>query len=181
MKKISWDSISEPRDPEEIEREKLNREARSAAIRYIGIAARSSGAVSGFLERKQYSAEVIEEVIAQLLAEGYIDDLRPARRILRERTGAKSESRLALRNRLLRQGVAVEVIDQLSDQMIPDSESARQLVNKRYERELRSLVSLNREERQKLYEKIGRFLQSRGYASNVIEKTLNETFSEIRN
>lgn len=178
MKKISWDSISEQHDPAAIEREKQLREARSEAIRYIGIAARSSGAVAAFLERKMYAAEIISEVMVQLREEKYLDDTRPARRTLRERTGTKAESCLALRNRMLRQGIAPEVVDQFSDQMIPDSESALQLTRIRYKRELQLLSMFDQEERQKLYGKIGRFLQSRGYAVNVIESTITKVFTE---
>ncbi len=178
MKKISWDSISNPQDPAEAERGQQLRAARSAAIRHIGIAARSTGAVRGFLQRESYPDDLIDEVIIGLLEEGYLDDHRPARRIIRDRTAGKAESQAALRSRLLRQGVSADVIDAVAEDMVPDEVSAVELVRGRFTRDLQAFSDLDREAKRRLVARIGRFMQSRGYAVTIIGKAISTVLAE---
>lgn len=179
MKKISWDSISKQKDPSEAESDQQLRAARSAAIRFIGIAAKSSGAVRDSLKRESYPDDVISEVIAALFEEGYLDDHRPARRIVRERTGARSESQNALRGRLARQGVSREVVEEVCADLKPDEESATDLVRSRFTRELQGFASLDHEERRRLVGKIGRFMQARGYSPRFVSKAVSTVLAEI--
>lgn len=179
MKKISLDSISKQKDPADAEREQQLRTVRSAAIRHIGIASRSSGAVRSFLLHEGFSDDIITDVIAGLFEEGYLDDNRPARRILRERQAGKAESQSALRSRLLRQGVSLDVVDAVSEDMVPDAETALELVRSRFGRDLQAFASLDREAKRRQIGKIGRFMQSRGYAVPVISTAIAKVLAEV--
>jgi len=172
VKKISLDSICKPKEEEEILLGQRVREARSAAIRYIGVSNRSSGQVRVHLQQLDMDPDIVESTLLDLIEEGYINDIRIARRILRERQAGKAESKAALRNRMARQGIDGSVINDLAEEMMPDEVSAMSLLRNRLSKELQAISNANRLEKQRLFGKMSRFLQSRGYSSGCAGKVI---------
>lgn len=79
--------------------------ARSEAIRHIGIATYSSGKIKQYLISKGYSYDVACSVVAELIKREYIDDVKASRVVLLSRTGKKQESKDFLLKRLLAAGI----------------------------------------------------------------------------
>lgn len=79
--------------------------ARSEAIRHIGIATYSSGKIKQYLISKGYSYDVACSVVAELVKREYIDDVKASRVVLLSRTGKKQESKDFLLKRLLAAGI----------------------------------------------------------------------------
>lgn len=172
MKKISLDSIYKPKSDEDIELERKTREARSAAIRHIGIASKSSGHVREFLIRQDFDPEIVERVLTDLVDEGTIDDRKIASRIVRERRAGKSESQAAVRSRMIRQGVSGDVVEDLDSDLVQDEVSASTLVQMRFAKELQAFKLADRDTKRRLLGKMNRFLQSRGYSSSCARKAI---------
>ncbi len=153
---------------------------RAAAIRYIGIAKKSSGQVRLFLTRDYFDSEQIEATVAGLIEDGYVDDERVGRRILRERQAGKAESRAALCDRMVRQGVAVEIARRLARESSEDVESASGLVRLRFARELAQTGQDETGNKRRLYLKMSRFLRSRGYAQETVRRVLRESMEGMQ-
>ena len=167
MKKISLDSICNPEDRESAEHRKLAAEIRSAAIRHIGIARKSSGQVQRFLEGQFEDRNLIESTIADLIEEGTIDDRRVANRILRDRQSGKLESRVAVLQRMDRLGIRRDIAQDVTSDMRPDADTADELVRDKFAREIGLFRMAGRDEKRKLLSRMNRFLQSRGYSADT--------------
>lgn len=172
VKKISLDSIYKPKSEEDIERERKAREARSAAIQHMGIASKSSGKVRDYLVRQAFDPGIVECVLTDLIDDGTIDDRKMANRILRERQAGKGESKAAMRARMIRQGVAGHIVDELDSELISDDASAATLVRTRFAKELQAFKLADRDAKRRLLGKMNRFLQSRGYSSSCARKAI---------
>lgn len=181
MKKISLDSICNPDDRESAEHRKLAAEIRSAAIRHIGIARKSSGQVKQYLEGQFDDRSLIDSTITDLIDEGYINDRRVASRILRDRQSGKLESRSAMLNRLDRKGIERDIAQEVAADLRSDDETAIELVWFKFAREIRVFRMASRDEKRKLLVKMNRFLQSRGYAADTACKAINRALTQDRN
>lgn len=180
MKKISLDLISNPDDRESAEHRKLAAEIRSTAIRHIGIARKSSGQVHQFLEGLFEDQSLIESTIADLIDEGYINDRRVASRILRDRQSGKLESRAAMVNRLDRQGIQRDIVQEVSADLRTDDDTAIELLCIKFAREIGLFGTAGRDEKRKLLAKMNRFLQSRGYSADTACKAINRALVQSR-
>lgn len=145
---------------------------RSAAIRHIGISRKSSGQVRQYLNRHFDDPDLVEATIAALAEEGYVDDQRVGRRILRDRQSGKTESKAALRNRMVRQGVPESIAKQLSDESADDQDTAARLLRQKFGRDLERIRQEPMDEKRRLIMKMSRFLMSRGYSPEIVRKTV---------
>jgi regulatory protein len=178
VKKISLDSICKSDPVADIDHEQMRKNARSAAIRYIGVFRKTSGKLRDFLIKQSFDATIIQEVLADLIEEGYIDDQKQARYIMRERQAGKSESQSAIRNRMIGHGVSENIIDSLASDLILDEVSAANLIRSRFAKELVIYNQSDQNEKKRLLGKMNRFLQSRGYSFECIRKIIREALSE---
>ena len=76
MKMISSDSISDFVSPEDCETGIMIQKGRSAAISWIGIARKSSGRVTAYLQQQGFENSIIIQILESLQDDGYIDDER---------------------------------------------------------------------------------------------------------
>lgn len=178
-KRISLDSISEPQDSRSGFDANPAGHMRSAAIRHIGISRKSSGQVRQFLNRQFHDADLVEQTIAALTDEGYIDDQRVGRRILRDRQAGKAESKAAIRNRMVRQGVPDDVAEQLSGEGAEDHDTAALLVRHKFGRDLEQIEREPIGEKRRLIMKMNRFLISRGYSPEIVRKTVHNAMNGL--
>ncbi len=170
MKKISWDSIP---DPGELpaRRTRTYLDARSAAIAYIGIGRKTTGRVRIHLLRKAVAEEIADLVVADLIQDGYLDDMTYGQSLLEARTGANSESVIAARTRLLRLGVNPDAVNALMQDYAP-SESRDELVailRKKYGRFLDDSGKIPADAPPGLAMKMARYLAGRGFSYENIQ------------
>lgn len=180
MKRISWDSMADPGTDEERARRNHQREARSAAIAWLGLAKKPSGKVRLRLRDQGYDEALIASVIADLREDGYLDDLALARRVAAQRRGRQAESRYALSRRMQLSGLDPDAVRQAVAETGTDHELAESLLETRFAPETRQLQSglVPPGERQKLLLRIARFLSNRGFDRELIERLLQRHMSE---
>lgn len=172
MKMISSDWTANLPDDQQRARARLLQDARSTAITFLGIARKPTGQVAKCLAEHGFDQDVIEEVVKDLEADGYLDDLRLARRIVSQRqTGRQAESRAALQRRMTGRGLSATAIDEALAQVVDDSEAATTLLTARFPREWPT------QDRRQL-QKMARFLAGRGFSAEVISRLLLSRFDE---
>lgn len=152
-------------------------EARNKAIAHIGIAVSSSGKIREFLSDKGYDADVIEEVIAQLIEDKYIDDMRYALKVLRSRSGRNSEGRAKLRARLEASGIPDATIHEvLSRDEFADENSIMEVISDRFPPES---FSADPKDAKKELVKAVRYLESRGYSSSLALASFRKIVDDV--
>ena len=161
--------------PDAEDRKRLLRKAREDAVAYIGISARTSGAVAASLRRSGYAEDVVAEVVDALAEDGYLKDREVARALLARADGKTAESREALRERMLRRGVPAGIAEETLGRVVDDRESATALLRGRFpDREIDALETES--EARHLAARMARFLASRGYdpetAAEAVGKVL---------
>ena len=158
-------------------REQQYSDARNKAIAHIGIAVSSSGKIRTYLSDKGYDSGVIEDVIAQLIEDKYVDDERYALKILRTRSGNKAEGRAKLQARLEAAGVASDVIsDVLSRKEYADENTIMAVISARYPTDSFSPDPVKA--RQELAKAV-RYLESRGYSSSLALSSFRKLLNDV--
>ena len=143
--------------------------AKSAALKYISVRMRTKNEVESFLHKKNYPAELIEEVIAFLLRYQYLDDAAYCRAWIHEKV---------VFHPCGRKKMAMELAKKVSDkQLIRDcleeyfsEEQEQALALEAANQKLRSHAGKKQIGR----EQIARFLYGRGYSGTVIGHVLQE-------
>ncbi len=152
-------------------------EARNKAIAHIGIAISSSGKIREFLSDKGYDADVIEEVIAQLIEDKYIDDMRYALKVLRSRSGRNCEGRAKLRARLEASGIPDATIHEvLSRDEYADENTIMEVISDRFPPE--SFSSDPKVAKKELVKAV-RYLESRGYSSSLALASFRKIVDDV--
>lgn len=162
----------------DMNRELQYSEARNKAIAHIGIAVSSSGKTREFLQQKGFGSGIIDEVIEQLIEDGYVDDRRCALKILRARSGAKAEGRAKLSMRLEEAGIEYSVIDEvLSDSAFADENTIMDVILARFPTD--SFSSDPSEAKRELAKAI-RYLESRGYSSSLALSSFRKIIRDVQ-
>lgn len=156
--------------PDSPDRADALRRARETAVAYIGVSARTSGAVSGMLLRSGYPPDVVDETVAALAEDGYLRDDAVARAVVANASGKAAESRDALRARLHRRGVDREAAERALEKAPDDLASARTLLEERFGKEIEALST--DAEAFRLGMRMARFLASRGYGEDDTEEAV---------
>ncbi|MEA4888271.1 MAG: regulatory protein RecX [Clostridiaceae bacterium] len=175
MKKISLALTAEPLSEEERAWNRCLQEARSKAIAFLGLSKKPSGQVAARLQAQSFSREVIQAVLAELQADGYLDDYALAKRIIGQRQGRQAEAKSALRRRLMTKGLAAESVELALQEASDDRESANALLDQRFGAELSGMTGETVFQDSTL-QKMARFLMSRGYNPELVEQILIRRF-----
>lgn len=174
MKKISWDSIGDSLSDERRAWNRKIQDVRSEAIAYIGLGKKPSGQVEARLRDEGFDEDIVREVITQLKEEGYLDDRVIARRMIKQRRGRRAESKQALRQRMIDRGLAHDAINQAISEMDQDDVLAHELIRTRFPDEIDTLrqKDTSPDEKKRLFARIARFLSSRGFDAELIQRLL---------
>ena len=127
-------------------------------------------------KRKEYvDEEVVEQVIEKLKRQKFINDTDFAKMWIEQRIRFKPRSVRVIKRELKQKGISNELIEaQISNFQFPISnelEMAKQLVQKRIKR-YRNLS------RQEIYQKLGRFLASKGFDWDTIKTAIDSLITE---
>lgn len=164
MKTISWDSIAKP-EAESTRKTRAYLDARATAIGYIGVSRKTSGRVREKMRQAGVSDEVAAAVLADLIADGYINDYDCGWAILAARARKGVESTALLRVRLLRLGVAAAVAEALLAErpVRVDNEELVALLQDKFGKQMAAVGVWPPPERNKWTGRMARFLASRGF------------------
>lgn len=145
------------------------------ALEFLSYRQRSEKEVRDKLKTKDVAPEIIDRIIAKLKEKKFINDEEFARMFSENRLRFKPRSSRLIKLELKQKGIDPETIDKIINDeglMINDLESAKKLVEKRIER-IRDLP------KQEIYEKLGRYLASKGFNWDTIKKAIDETLEKV--
>jgi regulatory protein len=146
--------------------------ARAVAFRYLGYSARSQAEIRARLVRDGFAVEVIEQVVAELVAGDYLDDAEFARHWIDDRADRKRYGRTRLKAELSRKGIDRDTADEALEAIGSDDEFRRalQAAEPRWARI--DAAKLDSAALQKEKQRIAGFLTRRGFGWDTIKKVL---------
>ncbi len=141
------------------------------ALRFLSYRPRSEKEVRDNLLRKKASSQIVEQVIAKLKEQRFLNDEEFVKWWVEQRTTFKPRSMRIIKIELKQKGIPQEIIEKVvhSSQFIvhSDLEQAKKLVQKKIHR-------YKDFSKQELYKKLGGFLASKGFSWDVIKKSIDE-------
>lgn len=135
--------------------------ALSKAVKYISSNLKTTRQIKDYLKKKLYSHQTIDYVIEKLDEYKYLDDENYAKSFVL--TYSNKYGKLKLISALKSKGILDEIIDKIFSEKI---ESNIKSVAEKYLR--------NKEKNAQTYLKLSRFLYSRGYEFEEINRIINE-------
>ena len=140
------------------------------ALRFLSYRPRSEKEVRDKLKTKQVDSQVIEKIILKLREKKFIDDEEFAKGWIESRSRFKPRSARLIGIELKQKGIEKDLIDKLINDLsltVSDLQSAKNLVEKKIGR-FKNLP------KQEIYQKLGRFLASKGFNWDTIKKSIDE-------
>lgn len=140
--------------------------AKASAFRFLSYRPRSTTEVRKRLLQKGYDEQVVQSAIARLTELSLLDDAGFAAYWVEQREAFRPRSRRALRYELFQKGVSREIVERALSEL-DDTESARSAA----ERKLHQWEQLPRDN---FFQKMHRYLQSRGFNHAVATEVTEE-------
>lgn len=138
------------------------------ALRLLKLRDRSEFEIRRKMVEKKYPSEDIDTTIAFLTEKRFIDDERFVRNFVRLAVGSGKMGKQKMQFKLSRFGIAKDLIGKELQEISTDSEYSRamELANRWIEKK----QSVPKE---KIYERLGRFLLAKGFSYDIIKKVLD--------
>ena len=139
-------------------------------LRFLSYRPRSEKELRDKLKKKKTSGEIINKIILRLKENNFINDEEFVKWWIEQRTTFKPRSFRLIKMELKQKGVSNDLIEKVIDDLrltIDDLKSAKKLIQKRLSR----YKNLPRE---KKFQKIARFLSSRGFDYDIIKEIFKE-------
>jgi regulatory protein len=147
----------------------------NASLKYLSYRTRSEKEVRDKLRTKNIEPEIIEKIIAKLKEKRFINDEEFAKQWIENRNRFKPRSARLIAMELKQKGIDPEIIElAVNGQELgkeSDLDQAMKLVEKRIDR-VKGLP------RQEIYEKLGRYLASKGFNWDTIKKSIDDILSK---
>ncbi|NMN99905.1 regulatory protein RecX [Gordonia sp. TBRC 11910] len=164
----------EPRPRRSPEESKAS--AWDAALRLLGIRARSRDEMRKRLQRRGFEESEIESVMTRLDAAGLLDDADFAGEWVRARHSTSGKGRIALRHELAAKGVDKAIVEEALAGVDPDAEReiAARLVAKKLTASTLEEAHTDRTGRDKVFRRLVGMLVRRGYGQSMSIDVVNE-------
>jgi len=143
----------------------------NAAARFLSYRPRSEVELRGRLHQRGFDAGVIEAVLARLKEQGMVDDLAFAQ-FWTDNRELRPRSQWLIKSELRQKGVAREIIDQVTG-VVDDEENA-------YQAALNRARSLLLGDWESFRRRLGNYLRHRGFGYEVINKTIERVWQELK-
>ena len=138
-------------------------------MKLLDIRKRSVFEIRKRLKQKEFEEEIINEVIKELFEYGYLNDEEFAEAYINDRINFNPRGNFLVKKELREKGVAEDIVNEKIKELFPaekEKELAKKAAKKKRE-------TLNKDlEKNKIYQKIGSYLQTKGYASYIIREVL---------
>lgn len=141
-------------------------------VQLLSYRPRSTQEIRRALQKKDLPDAVIEAAIDRLTGLGYLDDRAFARFWVENRNDFKPRGARALRYELRQKGVADPLITEVLDEMVQEDDAAYRAAKKRARRYQGST-------RQQFVQKLGGFLQRRGFNYSAAHQALDQLIEEL--
>jgi regulatory protein len=142
------------------------------SLHFLSFRPRSEKEIRVYLKKNNAQEQVAEKIIESLRISKFLDDAEFTRWWFEQRTKINPKSTRIIKIELLQKGIDKEMVqDLLSENKNLDLESARKIAAKKYER-------IKHLEKKKVYEKLFRFLGSKGFDYDIIKEVIDQIFSK---
>lgn len=138
-----------------------------AFYRYLSYRPRTVKEARDHLLQKEFAPTLVDEVLVDMVREGYLNDQQYAINWVRERQVGKKLGIQRLKQELIRKGIAAEYIDAALDESRIEAE--RQLVTEVAERRYSRMQGLDWPT---IERRLGGYLLRRGFASSLVHQAL---------
>jgi regulatory protein len=142
-----------------------------AALHFLGPRPRSEREIRDRLTRGEYDPQVIDRVVARLRELRLVDDAAFAAYWLEQRAAHKPRGSRLLKQELRHKGVAQEVVAEA----LPEDDDE----DGAYRAAQRKAVSLRAFDERTFKQRLGAFLQRRGYGYETVRPVVSRLWSEI--
>ena len=148
-------------------------DAKNLALKYLSYSMRTRREVVTKLKTYEFSEEIIDEVIAFLEQNKYIDDTNYAQKYITQKLRA-GYGEWRIKQELMRRGIDLEIINSSLEE---NSEDAAEKILSLLEKKIKSETEeeFNKKERQKIYN----FLNSRGFGYDDTKSALRAYWDDI--
>jgi len=144
------------------------------ALEFLSYRPRSEKEVRDKLKAKQVEPHIIEKIIIKLKEKRFLNDEEFAKGWIENRNRFKPRSLRLIKIELKQKGITQDIIEKtINDKelMINDLDSAKELVEKKMKR-FKDLP------KQEIYQRLGRFLASKGFNWDTIKKAIDEILNK---
>ena len=160
---------------EQLQSEEVEQRAVDRALNYLSYRPRSREEVRRYLLRKETPPEIIEAALARLDRLDFVNDRTFAGFWIESREHFSPRGSRALKNELRMKGVERDVVDELvNDEQ--DEERALRAGRKK----AMTLVNSSNIDYATFRNRLGSFLQRRGFGYQVVKKTVRELWKELK-
>ena len=164
-----------PEQLEQLQSEEIEQRAVDRALNYLSYRPRSREEVRRYLKRKETPPEIIETALARLDRLDFVNDRTFAGFWIESREHFSPRGARALKNELRMKGVERDVVDELvNDEQ--DEERALRAGRKK----AMTLVHASNIDYATFRNRLGSFLQRRGFGYQIVTKTVRELWKELK-
>src|SRR5712692_9103830 len=165
----------QPDQLEQLRREESEQQAVDRALNYLSFRPRSREEVRRYLRRKETPPEIIEAALARLDRLDFVNDRTFTEFWIETRGQFNPRGAHALKHELRLKGVEREVVDELVDDE-QDEERALRAGRKK----AMSLVNVPNMDYARFRNRLGSFLQRRGFGYDVTTRTVRALWEELK-
>ena len=164
-----------PEQLEQLHSEEIEQRAVDRALNYLSYRPRSREEVRRYLRRKETPAEIIETALERLDRLDFVNDRTFAGFWIESREHFSPRGARALKNELRMKGVERDVVDELvNDEQ--DEERALRAGRKK----AMTLVNTTNIDYATFRNRLGSFLQRRGFGYQIVTKTVRALWKELK-
>ena len=145
------------------------------ALRFLSYRTRSEKEVREKLKLKQAEPGIIEKVISKLKEKRFINDEEFARQWIENRERFKPRSLRLIKLELRQKGIEGEILEKVIQDLDFNSESELEQAKKLVEKRIDKVRDLPKQE---IYQKLGRFLASKGFNWDTVKKAIDEVLDK---
>lgn len=146
------------------------------ALFFLSFRPRSEKELRDYLKKKKADDLTSEKIISSLRENKFLDDLEFAKWFKEQRTILKPKATRIIKMELKQKGISQDLMDEVfANDTNSDFEKAKKLAEKRINRYSKL------EDKRKIYEKLGRYLASKGFNYDTIKEVIDQVFSKEYN
>jgi len=144
------------------------------ALRFLSFRPRSEKEISDYLKKKQVDSIISQKIITKLKESNFLNDVEFAKWWIEQRTLIKPRAWRIIKFELKVKGISDEIIQNSEFRIQNDEEIAMKLVEKKISR-YKNLP------KQEVYQKLSRYLASKGFDWETAKISIDEIFSKEYN
>jgi regulatory protein len=142
-----------------------------ASLNYLSFRPRSEKEMRDYLTKKKCDNTTSKRIIESLKRTKFIDDEEFARRFVEQRTKIKPKANRVIKYELKQKGIVKELIDQLFEDKEESKTSDFSKALDLAERKMPRYAKI--EDKRKVYEKLGRYLASKGFDWDTVKEVID--------